>query len=505
MVNQSFPRLIATNKSSLSVFIGLIIFSLQGIGQILISNNPADTLNKSALLEVKSNDKGFLPPVMSSVSRRGILNPAQGLMVFDSTKQRMFVFTKEGWKPLIFGIDSSDFGQPEKPLVADLSTGDNLGVSTAIGKEYAIAGAYGDDINGKADQGSVYVFKKQDGKWVYYTKITASDGQAGDYFGAAVAISDDYIFVGASGNNTLENNDEGSVYVYKILDGTIQFQQKIRGIGAGPEDRFGYSIDVQGKDLVVGVPFDDIGSNANQGAVYFFSRSEAGQYLQYQKYFLPTGQASDQFGFGLSLDSNQLSVGNEIVTSGEYGYSQNAVNILTRIEGIWVHQAKINQPDGLDKREAFGYTTNLQGDILVVGAWLHDIPSGNKDRGAAYVFKRNSGNWQFIQKIAPPDVSEGSPGNTYGDYFGYSISRDKNNLLIGAHWEDYSPSLNDRGALYLYELIGNEFILKKQFKIDNAQNLELFSYSNSILDDDIMVGAIGRDSFTGAVYFIGKN
>jgi len=480
-------------------------FSFHLFAQVLISSNPSDTLNKSAQLEVKSNGKGFLPPVMSTVSRRGILNPAQGLMVYDTTKQRMFVFTSEGWKPLLFGVDSSDFGLPDKPLVPDQSPGDNLGVSSALGREFALAGAYGDDIDNKVDQGSVYIYKKQDGKWLYYTKITASDGQAGDYFGAAVAISDDYIFVGASGNNTLENNDEGAVYVYKIVDGTIQFQQKIRGIGAGPGDRFGYTIDVQGKDLVVGVPFDDIGSNVNQGAVYFFSRSDAGQYLQYQKYFLPTGQANDQFGHGLSLDSNQLSVGNEIVTSGDYGYSQNAVNILTRIEGVWVHQVKINQPDGLDKREGFGYATNLQGDILVVGAWLHDVPSGNKDRGAAYVFKRNGNSWQFIQKLVPPDVSQGSPGNTYGDYFGISISRDKNNLLIGATWEDYSPSVNDRGVLYLYELVGNEFILKRQFKINDAQNQELFGYSSSILDDDIMAGAIGRDNFTGTVYFISKD
>lgn len=486
-------------------FIFIYLFSFPSLCQILISSNPADTINKSAQLEVKSSERGFLPPVMSSVMRKGISNPAQGLMVYDSTRQKMYVFTKEGWKPLLFGIDSSNYSTPDKPIVPDLSTGDNLGVSTAMGKEYAVAGAYGDDINGKVDQGSVYIYKKQEGKWQFYAKITAADGMAGDYFGGSMAIADDFIFVGAIMNNSLENNDEGAVYVYKIVDGTIQFHQKIRGIGASQSDGFGYSIAAEGKNLVVGVPFDDIGGNANQGAVYFFTLSESDQWIQYQKYFLPSGQANDQFGHGLSLDSNQLSVGNEIVTSGNYGYSQNAVNILTRIEGVWVHQAKITQPDGLDNREAFSYATNLKGDILTVGAWLHDVPSGNKDRGAVYVYKRTSGTWQFIQKIVPQDVSPGSPGNTYGDYFGVSMARDKNNLLIGASWEDFSPSVNDRGVVYLYEWVGNEFILKRDFRVTNAQNQEIFGFSVEILEDDIMIGAIGRDSFSGTVYFIGKD
>jgi len=137
----------------------------------------------------------------------------------------MFVYTKEGWKPLLFGIDSSDFGLPDKPFVPGLTSGDNFGVSTALGNEFAVAGAFADDVDSKVDQGSVTVFKKESGKWAFYTKITASDGQAGDNFGRSVAISGDLIFVGSPMNNSLENNDEGAVYVYKIVDGTIQFQQ----------------------------------------------------------------------------------------------------------------------------------------------------------------------------------------------------------------------------------------------------------------------------------------
>ncbi|MEL6805613.1 MAG: cell wall anchor protein, partial [Bacteroidota bacterium] len=41
--------------------------------------------DSSAMLDVQSSDKGLLIPRMDSTSRRNITNPADGLMVYDST------------------------------------------------------------------------------------------------------------------------------------------------------------------------------------------------------------------------------------------------------------------------------------------------------------------------------------------------------------------------------------------------------------------------------------
>jgi hypothetical protein len=45
----------------------------------------ADTPDPSAMLDVQSPDKGFLPPRMTTAGRNGIVSPATGLLIFNTT------------------------------------------------------------------------------------------------------------------------------------------------------------------------------------------------------------------------------------------------------------------------------------------------------------------------------------------------------------------------------------------------------------------------------------
>ncbi|AUP81361.1 hypothetical protein C1H87_22625 [Flavivirga eckloniae] len=45
------------------------------------------TPNNSAILDVDSSDKGLLPPRMTNVQKNNIINPATGLMVYDTTNK----------------------------------------------------------------------------------------------------------------------------------------------------------------------------------------------------------------------------------------------------------------------------------------------------------------------------------------------------------------------------------------------------------------------------------
>ena len=74
-------------------------------------NTTGNAPNPSAMLEVESANKGFLMPRMDSTSRKAILNPAPGLMVYDSTTQG-FWYYDAGWQ--------------------DLGVGDNLGQHIAV-------------------------------------------------------------------------------------------------------------------------------------------------------------------------------------------------------------------------------------------------------------------------------------------------------------------------------------------------------------------------------------
>ena len=90
-----------------------------------------------------------------------------------------------------------------KLLPADNAAGDSLGRSVSVSGNIAVVGASNDDDNG-SNSGSVYIFYRHQGgvdNWGQVAKITASDGQANDFFGGSLSISGDYIIVGAYGED----------------------------------------------------------------------------------------------------------------------------------------------------------------------------------------------------------------------------------------------------------------------------------------------------------------
>ena len=100
------------------------------------------------------------------------------------------------------------------------------------------------------------------------SKLTASDGAAGDYFGRSVSISGDYALIGAWRDDD-NGSSSGSAYVF-IRSGTTWTEQaKLTASDAAADDRFGLSVDISGDYALIGAyGDDDKGSSA--GAAYFF-------------------------------------------------------------------------------------------------------------------------------------------------------------------------------------------------------------------------------------------
>lgn len=52
--------------------------------QLKVGENP-QTISNSAVLEVESSSKGFLPPRMTTAQRNAIVNPPMGLIVYNTS------------------------------------------------------------------------------------------------------------------------------------------------------------------------------------------------------------------------------------------------------------------------------------------------------------------------------------------------------------------------------------------------------------------------------------
>ena len=98
--------------------------------------------------------------------------------------------------------NSGNWAQVKKIVASDRAAEDLFGSSVAISGNYMIIGAYADDEDATGKNtfngsGSAYIFKNNAGNWVQLDKIVASDRSYVDRFGEAVAISGDYAIVGA--------------------------------------------------------------------------------------------------------------------------------------------------------------------------------------------------------------------------------------------------------------------------------------------------------------------
>jgi len=162
---------------------------------------------------------------------------------------------------------------------------DNFGYSVSIDGNYAIIGAKnetGDAFgnNPLSLSGASYIFKNNSGTWSQEQKIVASDREVGDYFGTSVSISGDYSVIGAfsedhdvNGANYL--NGSGSVYIYHFNNTSAiwELDQKIVSSDRATSDNFGFSVSIDGANIISGAYKKTESTLTNAGATYIFNNS----------------------------------------------------------------------------------------------------------------------------------------------------------------------------------------------------------------------------------------
>jgi len=226
-------------------------------------------------------------------------------------------------------------------LVADDGDEDDLfgfGLGVADGGRTAVVGAIGDeDPNGTTGDlfggaGSAYHFERANGRWHQRAKLVPEDGDAGDQFGAAVALSPDggTAFIGAFTDDDPNGGGAGSVYVFERTGGTWERTQKLAAGDGDSGDGFGRALaTVAGGDLLlVGAEGDDDPNGEDGGSVYAFERTGEGWR---QRAKLAPEAASAGAGFGRSLAAARtapLAVAGALNDTTEAGKKAGAAYIL---------------------------------------------------------------------------------------------------------------------------------------------------------------------------------
>lgn len=306
-----------------------------------------------------------------------------------------------------------------KLTASDAATGDAFGDGVAISGDYVVVGAQQNDDAG-SESGSAYVFHWSGTTWTEQAKLTASDAQPDARFGRSVAVDGDYAVVGATEN--LLELAPGSAYVFRRDGATWTEEAKLTASDAGPDDRFGGSVAICGDYLVVGARSHD-GAAVDAGAAYVFRRDET-NWVEETKLTAGDAAPADAFGNAVSCSGGAVAIGAR--SDDDLGENSGSVYVFRQSGTAWSQEAKLTASDGAES-DQFGWSVALNDDEIVAGAPYHSV--AGIASGAAYVFVRNGAIWEEAGQAVPAVAGS-------HDSFGNAVAIRQDRVAVAAPGDD---------------------------------------------------------------------
>ncbi len=409
--------------------------------------------------------------------------------------------------------------------------GDKLGTSVFIAGDYAVIGAMNDDDNG-ANSGAAYIFYYNSG-WAQVDKITSADVAENDHFGSSVAVSDNYVVIGAYHEPHPDLN--GAAYIFENNSGICTQVTKLTADDGVSGDLFGTSVSIYGDTVVVGAHArDDNGTTS--GAAYVYTDTGT-SWSQIFKLLASDGEVGDRLGYSVNISGNSVIIGaygdddngdasgsayvyylteDPFIVAGPYDVTINVdenASFYVIAANADSYQWQLNEGTGFNNISNAGVYSNATTSMLnITGATLDMNDNQYRcvvtnthasiNSSSATLTVGSSTNPSVVietQKIMADD------GLNY-DEFGYTVAVSGDYAVVGAH-QNNSHSEESGFAYIFYKNIDTWEQIKKLAPSDGAEDDE-FGYSVSISGDYAVVGAYKKDDNgeeSGAAYIFYKD
>jgi hypothetical protein len=346
--------------------------------------------------------------------------------------------TRAGAAYIYIRDGTNNWTQP-KQLTANVPAQTDLfGSSVGIFGDYAVVGAWNKTANGITNSGTAYIYIRSGiNDWTEQKQLTSSNAVQGDLFGYAVAISGDYVIVGAYRKTVSGSSYAGSAYIYN-WNGTEWIEQKILTLSnTSNNDNFGFSVSISGDYAVVGARVRNANSVTSSGAAYIFNWNGT-DWTQPIEIVASDAEQDDNFGYAVSISGDYVVVGarvktvNGVTSSGSaYIYNWNGTN--------WTQQA-ILVTSNPEQNDQFGYAVAISGDYVIIGAIGRTVDSFTSS-GAAYIYKRNGIEWEQLKQLTTNTPAQ-------GDTFGQKVAINGVYIIVGSIGKTVNGFTN-AGAAYI--------------------------------------------------------
>ncbi|MEI8027333.1 MAG: hypothetical protein WCI18_13375 [Pseudomonadota bacterium] len=320
--------------------------------------------------------------------------------------------------------------------------------------------------------------------WAQEAYLKASNAEANDWFGYAVALSGDKAVSGAyqeSSNQTTITNGttssvdnssgaSGATFIYKRTGSTWVQEAYLKASNSNASGYFGYFVAISEDTVIVGA----LGEGSNQNTI---------------------------------TNGTTSSTNNSVFSAG-------AAYVYKRTGSTWVQEAYLKPPypEGSDY---YTYSIAISGNTAVIGSLTEDsnqttITNGttassnnsSMNAGASYIYKRTGSTWAQEAYLKASNNNASAPS-----YFGASVALSGDTVVVGAYIESSNQttitngttsssdiSTSQSGASFIYKKTGSTWAQEAYLKASNTNAFDDFGYSVAISGDTIIVGAIGEGS-----------
>jgi len=310
-------------------------------------------------------------------------------------------------------------------------------------------------------------------------KLFDPDGQTQDFFGNAISVDGNRLAIGAN-QARVEGDRIGAVYIYEFDGNSWQQQDKLTADNPGVNDGFGKSVSLEGDRLLVGAPGATDGMTGSIGAFYVFEFNGS-DWQEVEKLHASDKAAYDSFGNAVSLHGDRALISAH--RNDDAGSSSGSAYVFEFDGNDWAESAKLTASDA-EAGDSFGFSVALEANTAFVSAHL-DHSVSEADLGTVYVFNLVNGDWIESQALRGSDTVD-------GDQFGYHISSDNNQLIVGAPRHDAGS--NNSGAAYVFQSTGGSVWLETvQLVADDGVGSDYFGWSVGISGNRTLIGAFGND------------
>lgn len=327
-----------------------------------------------------------------------------------------------------------------KTKASDASSNHRFGERVAIDGNIA---AVASRSNGAA-AGKVYIFINDgSGNWTEQTILTASDNFAGDNFGSAIELEGNYLLVGARSQLNASNVDTGAAYLFEYNGIDTWTEVAIFEPSDGATGiRFGESVSIEGDLILIGAR-----NGCTGGCAYLYENDGTNTFTYTETKLEPqvqSGYDGARFGSDVKLKNGRAYV------SGPYDYSSTgrasagSVQIWDQAnDGTWSRTHRLR---GTETSEAFGWSVDVEGDYLAIGAMNFETSSTTEaDQGRVFVYKADA-NGDYLE--ANRVMIQNDDKDSFTDQrFGTDVALDGEYLYVGT-WGD---GVINGDAVYIFK------------------------------------------------------